>query len=175
MLMQDPLTGRLHEVPDQRYRSRPGEYGRLYGPQWGTYQQGCGCSRRRVASRVVYDGLGNPVGLFPLLTALAPIAAKVAPALAKKFLPQLAKRFLPNLAKRFFPGGAQQLLPMINQALPAIGNFFPSAPPVKPIRRQIAVPPPAFRQPTGEPVNAWPPGPVQGWEYQGRFNGYGRW
>src|SRR5687767_10162173 len=115
MLMQDPLTGRLHEIPDQFYRSRLGAHGRLYGPQCGKYSTGPCCSRRRVARRVVYDGLGNPVGLIPILAALAPIAAKVAPKLASRFLPKLAKRFLPNLVKRFLPGSAQRLLPMINQ------------------------------------------------------------
>jgi hypothetical protein len=163
MLMQYPLTGRLHEIPDQFYRSRLGAYGRRYQPRWGEYQPQYGYSPQRVAGRVLYDGLGNPVGVFPLLTALAPLAAKVAPALAKRFLPKLAKRFL--------TGGARQLLPMINQALPAISNFFPSAPQVKVIRRRVAVPPPQVRERIREAGNVEP----HGWgDYEG-FNGYGRW
>src|SRR5215475_10298772 len=103
MLIQDQLTGRLHEIPDQLYRPHLGEYGQLYEPQWGHYSQGFGYSPQRVASQVLYDGLGNPVGLFPLLTALAPLAAKV----------------LPGLAQRF--------LPAISQALPAITSLFNGA------------------------------------------------
>lgn len=167
MIMQDPLTGRLHEIPDQFYRPRLGAYGGRYQPQWGEYQPQYGYSPQRVASRVLYDGLGNPVGVFPLLTALAPLAAKVAPALAKRFLPKLAKRFL--------TGGAQRLLPMINQALPAISDFFPSAPRVRGIRRRIPVPPPPVTGRIREAGNVEPAGAVHGrGDYEG-FNGYGRW
>ena len=55
MLVQDTLTGYLHEVPDAQ----------LYGAQYGEYPEPMG--------EVVYDGFGNPVGL-PFL---APLAAKV--------------------------------------------------------------------------------------------------
>src|SRR5215470_5455876 len=52
MLYQDSLTGALHEVPDgQLYESDFAEY---------PYQMG-----------EVYDGLGNPVGAFPLIASLA--------------------------------------------------------------------------------------------------------
>jgi hypothetical protein len=135
MLIQDALTGRLHEIPDHHYGSYLGEYGQLYEPQWGEYPQGYGYSPQRAGSQVLYDGLGNPVGLFPLLTALAPlaakvlpVAAKVLPGLAQKVLPGLAKRFLPGLAQRFLPG-LQRFLPVISQALPAINSFSQEAQP----------------------------------------------
>lgn len=105
MLIQDALTGRLHEIPDQLYGSYLGEYGQLYGPQWGEYPQGYGYSPQYGAAQVVYDGLGNPVGIFPLLAKLAPLAAKLLPAIATK------------------------VLPVITNVLPAISNFLPGAAP----------------------------------------------
>jgi hypothetical protein len=190
MLVRDPMTGRLREIPDQFYPSkmanmsktakmaRLGAYGQLYEPQWGEYPQGYGYSPQRVAGQVVYDGLGNPVGIFPILTALAPIAAKVLPGLAKKVLPGLAKKFLPKLAKRL-PGGARRFLPLIRQAAPAISNFLQGAPSecrcIKRRRRRIAVPPPPIMERTIEAGSAEPPGAVHGWGYYGGFNGYGRW
>lgn len=80
MLIQDSLTGRLHQIPDQLYRSYLGECGRVYGPQ---YPQGYGHSPHYVQGQVVYDGLGNPVGIAPLLAMLAPLAAKVLPTIAQ--------------------------------------------------------------------------------------------
>jgi hypothetical protein len=148
MLIQDQLTGRLHEIPDQPYRSHLGEYGQLYEPQWGEYPQGYGYSPQRVASQVLYDGLGNPVGLFPLLTALAPLAAKILPGLAQKVLPKVAQRFLP----------------MINQALPAISSFFQGAPPAPaqaagPMMDQQGAPMPGAPIPTSMPAPMHPPDP----------------
>jgi hypothetical protein len=135
MLIQDQLTGLLHEIPDQPYRSHLGDYGQLYESQWGEYPQGYGYSPQRVASQVLYDGLGNPVGLFPLLTALAPLAAKVLPAIAGKILPKVAQRFMP----------------MISQALPAITSIFNGAPPAQ-------GPPPMPDQPAVPTLG--PPGPA---------------
>ncbi|HZF40287.1 MAG TPA: hypothetical protein VE715_15785 [Blastocatellia bacterium] len=198
MIIQDALTGRLHEIPDQLYRSHLGEYGQLYEPQWGEYPQGYGYSPQRVASQVLYDGLGNPVGLFPLLAALAPLAAKILPQIAQKVLPKVAQRFLP----------------MISQALPAISSFFQGAP----MPDQQVAPPPGAPIPTSMPGLIHPPAPpvmgpmvhpmmrshrrrrcrcvkvirrhmepireagnaepanaVQGWGYYRGFNGYGRW
>ena len=60
MLVQDTLTGYLHEVPDAQ----------IYGAPYGEYPEPMG--------EVVYDGFGNPVGL-PFL---APLAAKILPAVA---------------------------------------------------------------------------------------------
>jgi hypothetical protein len=150
MLIQDQLTGHLHEIPDQPYRSHLGEYGQLYEPQWGDYPQGYGYSPQRVASQVLYDGLGNPVGLFPLLTALAPLAAKVLPGLAQKFLPGIAKRFLPGLAQRF--------LPMISQALPAISSFSQEPPPRL---AEASAPMPGPPIPASMPAPIHPPVPPE--------------
>jgi len=135
MLIQDALTGYLHEIPDHHYGSYLGEYGQLYEPQWGEYPQGYGYSPQYGAGQVVYDGLGNPVGMFPLLTALAPLAAKV--------LPKLAQRFLPA----------------ISQALPAITSLFNGAPAAGPMPDQQAVLPPGPPIPASMPAPIHPPGP----------------
>ena len=148
MLIQDQLTGLLHEIPDQPYRSHLGDYGQLYESQWGEYPQGYGYSPQRVASQVVYDGLGNPVGIFPLLTALAPLAAKVLPAIAGKILPKVAQRFMP----------------MISQALPAITSLFNGAPPAQsagPMPDPRAVLPPGPPIPPSMPALIHPPAPPE--------------
>jgi hypothetical protein len=150
MLIQDQLTGRLHEIPDQLYRPHLGEYGQLYEPQWGDYSQGYGYSPQRVASQILYDGLGNPVGLFPLLTALAPLAAKV--------LPRLAQRFLPGLAQRL-PGLAQRFLPMISQAMPAVSSFSQDAPP-RLAEAAAPMPGPQGAPMPGPPIPASMPAPI---------------
>lgn len=145
MLIQDPLTGRLHEIPDQLYRSHLGDYGQLYEPQWGESPQGYGHSPQRATSQVLYDGLGNPIGIFPLLTALAPLAAKV--------LPKIAQRVLPRLAQRF--------LPMINQATPAITSLFNGPPPeaAAPMPDRQAAPMPGPPIPVSMPAPIHPPAP----------------
>ena len=58
MLVQDTLTGYLHEVPDAQ----------LYEPEYAEYPEPMG--------EVVYDGFGNPVGLPFLAPAAAGLAAK---------------------------------------------------------------------------------------------------
>ena len=57
MLVQDTLTGYLHEVPDSQ--------------DYGAYL----CEPPDQMAEVAYDGFGNPVGL----AFLAPLAAKFAP------------------------------------------------------------------------------------------------
>jgi hypothetical protein len=211
MLIQDALTGRLHEIPDQPYRSYLGEYGQPYEQR---YPQGYGYSPHYGVGQVVYDGLGNPVGLFPLLAKLAPLAAKVLPAVATKVLPAITK-VLPSLTRalpmvgKFFPGAAPSPAAMMQPpaAMPPM-PFQTPAPPVmampgiapmavpysmmtmmaprirrsrwrrarRLIRRRIAVPPPpGIMGPVGEARSDGPPNTVQGWEYYGGFNGYGRW
>src|SRR5215510_12394689 len=128
MLIQDSLTGRLHEVPDQLYRSYLGECGRVYGQQ---YPQGYGHSPHYVQGQVVYDGLGNPVGIAPLLAMLAPLAAKVLPVIADK------------------------VLPMVSKILPEISNILPGA---EQAPTQQPQPPPP-QQP--QPPTAMPPAPAQ--------------
>jgi hypothetical protein len=137
MLIQDSLTGRLHEIPDQLYRSYLGECGRVYEQQ---YLQGYGHSPHYGPGQVVYDGLGNPVGIAPLLAMLAPLAAKVLPTIAEKVLPAVAK-----------------VLPMITQAMPAISNIFPGAAPAP-----AAIPPTQDQQFTPSPAAPFPaPIPMQ--------------
>jgi hypothetical protein len=107
MLAQDAVTGQLYEVPD----SQP-------------YGNGIGFAE----APMMYDGLGNPVGfafLAPLVSALAPLAAKALPAVAKYIAP-LAQRVLPAFTRA--AGGiaplAQRVLPAITQAA---GGIAPQA------------------------------------------------
>jgi hypothetical protein len=114
MLVQDTLTGYLHEVPDSQ----------LYEPEYAEYPEPMG--------EVVYDGLGNPVGL----AFLAPLAAKLAP-MALQRLPGILrgakgaiKRFVPA-ARRALPGAIQRFIPAaraFQQAVPgAVQQFGPAA------------------------------------------------
>jgi hypothetical protein len=117
MLVQDTLTGSLHEVPD----SQP------YGAYLGEFPDQMG--------EVAYDGFGNPVGL----AFLAPLAAKFAPT-ALKALPGIfrgarsaIRRFVPaaRAFQRALPGAIQQFVPAaraFQQALPgAVQHFAPAA------------------------------------------------
>jgi hypothetical protein len=76
MLVQDSLTGALHDVPEV------GGYG-YYGDPADTMGE-------------VYDGFGNPVGFLPFL---APLAAKLLPAVSN-LLPGVG-----NLIGGLLPGG----------------------------------------------------------------------
>lgn len=117
MLVQDTLTGSLHEVPD----SQP------YGAYLGELPDQMG--------EVAYDGFGNPVGL----AFLAPLAAKFAPT-ALKALPGIfrgarsaIRRFVPaaRAFQRALPGAIQQFVPAaraFQQAVPAaVQQFAPAA------------------------------------------------
>ena len=125
MLVQDTLTGYLHEVPDSQ----------LYEPEYAEYPEPMG--------EVAYDGFGNPVGL----AFLAPLAAKLAPmALAR--LPGILRgvkgairRFVP--AARALPGAVQQFAPAaqaFQQALPGVVQQF------APVAQAFQQPPPAAMQ-----------------------------
>jgi hypothetical protein len=117
MLVQDTLTGYLHEVPDSQ----------AYGAYLGELPDQMG--------EVAYDGFGNPVGL----AFLAPLAAKFAPT-ALKALPGIfrgARRAIQRFApaaqafQRALPGAIQRFVPAaraFQQALPgAIQQFAPVA------------------------------------------------
>jgi hypothetical protein len=103
MLVQDTLTGALHEVPDAGYSG--------YGYYGEPAEMG-----------EVYDGFGNPVGFLPFL---APLAAKVLPAVSK-FLPGIAKAIpgVGNIIGGLMPGAApppaQQMQQMMQPGLPAL-------------------------------------------------------
>lgn len=97
MLVQDGLTGYLHDVPDTQ----------LYG-----YDE-------------VYDNLGNPVGLFPALAAalpaLAPVLGKILPGVAQAIAPaasNLIRTALPAVAG----AAAGPAAGFIQQALPAVAG-----------------------------------------------------
>jgi hypothetical protein len=135
MLVQDTLTGYLHEVPDSQ----------LYEPEYAEYPEPMG--------EVVYDGFGNPVGLpflAPIASALAPMAAKALPGIVRgatgalrRFIPgaRLIQRALPQAIRRFapvtqalqraVPGAIRQFAPplqALQQAVPgAIQQFAPAA------------------------------------------------
>src|SRR5215470_14555694 len=85
MLVQDTLTGALHEVP---------EYGEA--PDFGYYGEAIDPLGE------VYDGFGNPVGFLPFL---APLANMIAP-LAAKVLPSVAQAIpgVGNLLGKILPG-----------------------------------------------------------------------
>jgi hypothetical protein len=150
MLIQDSLTGRLHEVPDHLYRSYLGECGRVYGQQ---YPQGYGHSPHYVQGQVVYDGLGNPVGIAPLLAMLAPLAAKVLPVIADKVLPMVSK-ILPEISN-ILPGAEQAPTPQ-PQAPPAPQPQQPTAMSPAPAQPTMATPVQMPIQTPGQPVMATP-------------------
>lgn len=81
MLVRDPYSGFLHEVDE--------------GPDLSEYDVG----------EVVYDGLGNPVGVLP---ALIPLITSALPALAKTVLPAVASAIpkITGLISNLGPGAA---------------------------------------------------------------------
>src|SRR6185503_13811348 len=85
MLVQDTLTGALHDVPEVAGYGYYGEPAETMGE--------------------VYDGFGNPVGFLPFL---APLAAKLLPALSNA-IPGVG-----NLIGNLIPGagGAPPMPPM---------------------------------------------------------------
>jgi len=140
MLVQDMLTGRLHEVPGFEDVAEP-EYGDAYGyteaPELGFYgDSGYGWYGFNEADpgfaygEVVYDGLGNPVGLFPAIAAALPAIMGV------------AKTAIPALI-----GAAKTALPAISQAVrtvaPVVGQAVRTALPV--LQQAVGQAAPAFR------------------------------
>jgi hypothetical protein len=84
MLIQNPLTGQFHEVPDPVLGEAPPSY-------YGAGQ-----------AQMAYDRLGNPLGLWAALAAKAlPLAAKFLPKVWPKvssLIPRVA-RFLPQVGR----------------------------------------------------------------------------
>jgi hypothetical protein len=78
MLVRDPYSGYLHEVPTYGYSG--------YGYAEPPFEEAPDLSEYEMGE-VVYDGLGNPVGLLP---ALLPMIASALPAIASA-LPQVTK------------------------------------------------------------------------------------
>lgn len=92
MLVQDQMTGYISEVPDHLYG---------YEGYYGEYPDQVG------ESQMLYDGLGNPVGLFPAIAALAAKALPIAASIAGK---------IPGVGKIF--GGGRPRLPPGRSPLP---------------------------------------------------------
>jgi hypothetical protein len=155
MFVRDLKTGRLIDVPNQRVVVPA-----LAGFGLGAYPAG--------PTQVIYDGLGNPVGVLPFLAALKPLAASLIPTLATKIggllkgatgqaasaVPALAPQAVSTMpaaagAAPSFLSTITNLLPQITSALPMLtgGSGLPQAMPA-----QSAVPGPEVA-----PVPPMPP------------------
>lgn len=105
MLVQDTLSGALHEVPDVAgYAEAPGYGYYAQAPQLAYYADPAETMGE------AYDGFGNPVGLpflAPIASAIAPLAAKVLPGIASKVLPGIANAIpgVSQLIGNLMPGG----------------------------------------------------------------------
>lgn len=142
MLVRDRLTGRLHQVPDQRrYAARP----------------------------VLYDRLGEPLGLpflAPIAAALLPLAAKALPfaaTAATTLLPKIIPAFTQRRAAPRFVPAAPRFVPVLPARAttppPPAAPLMPAPTPVAPVAVPFvpaAVPPPWYM--ATEPT-AWPAGP----------------
>src|SRR5215470_5045667 len=148
MLIQDSLTGRLQEIPRRLYGPYLGGDGSLYEQR---YPQGYGYAPQQGAVQVVYDGLGNPIGMIPLLAALAPVLAP----LVAKVAPRIIQKVLPSIAPK--------VAPVINQLLPAVANLFQDAAPMlsqapmEPMMNQQVAPTPDAPIPASTPAPAQAP------------------
>jgi hypothetical protein len=150
MLVQDTMTGALHEVPEFAGYAEPPEYGYgYYGeePDFAYY----GDEAEPVGE--IYDGFGNPVGLpflAPIAGALAPLAAKVLPGIAAQALPAVS-RMLPGIA-RAVPGVSQLVggllpRPPMPAPLPAMASMMPRLPLPFPQMGPPPIPPGWMRPP----------------------------
>jgi hypothetical protein len=136
MLVQDTLTGYIHEVPDSQ----------LYETNYGESPE------QMAEGQMVYDGLGNPVGFLKSLkrfaSRLAPIVSQLAPFVpipGVAALTQVAQRALPSLVQRLAPtaqrlvrglpaGVAQQFAPVaqaFQQPMPAVVPTVTPPPPAQ--------------------------------------------
>ena len=127
MLVQDQMTGYISEVPDHPYG---------YEGYYGEYPDHIG------ESRVLYDGLGNPVGLFPAIAALAAKALPIVGSIAGK---------IPGV------GGLLSKIPGVGQILG--GGGPPALPPGMP---PLPIPFPMPYPRPGMPAPPRPPWPL-GW------------
>src|SRR6516165_2157562 len=157
MLVQDMLTGAVHEVPEsQLYEADYAE-----GPE------------QMAEGQMLYDGLGNPVGFsflkkaFRAATKLAPLASLL-PVPGAGLLTQAAQRALPGIIRQLAPaarrlqrvlppGVVQQFAPVaqaFQQAVPAaappgtVGGFYGEAVPAEPMPAQ-AMPAQPLQPPPG--------------------------
>jgi hypothetical protein len=157
MLVRDVRTGNLVAVPDNRFYGAPAGYGGFgehappaargfgYAPGLGYYGA--------APQQVIYDGLGNPLGL-PFLAALLPAAASILPSIiggAAKALPAVANVAggLPGILSKVaggLPSIAGKILPMLTGGggAPAPAPMLPTPMPMlPPLPMPFAPPPPA--------------------------------
>ena len=153
MLIQDTLTGAVHEVPESQ----------LYEADYAESPE------QMAEGQILYDGLGNPVGFsflkkaFRAASRLAPLASLL-PIPGAGLLTQVAQRALPGIIRQFAPaarklqrvlppGVVQQFAPVaqaFQQALPAaappasVGGFYGEAVPAQPMPVQALQPPPGW-------------------------------
>jgi hypothetical protein len=116
MLVRDPFSGLLHEVP---------EYGG-YGFSESPFGDAPDLSEYDIGE-VVYDGLGQPVGLFPLIPLIASALPAIASA-AKGLIPAVASAIpkVSSLVSSLVPPG---LGPGLAPAMP----YAPAAPIAPPV------------------------------------------
>ncbi len=137
MLFQDRLTGYLHEIPDYPYASytAPQQYG---------------------LSEVVYDGLGNPVGIAPLIAALPTIISAAAP-LISDIIGGLTKKAPPAAPPVAPPEYGPPTEPVTAAPMMAPGPYAPCPPcpmpfmpqraPMMPFQEQSDYPPAMYPAP----------------------------
>ena len=167
MLVQDTLTGVVHEVPESQ----------LYEADYAESPE------QMAEGQMLYDGLGNPVGFsflkraFRAATRLAPLASLL-PVPGAGLLTQAAQRALPGIIRQLGPaaqrlqrvlppGVVQQFAPVaqaFQQAVPAaappgtVGGFYGEAVPAPPIPAQPMPAPPMPAQAL-QPPPGWIPRP----------------
>jgi hypothetical protein len=167
MLVQDTLTGVVHEVPESQ----------LYEADYAESPE------QMAEGQMLYDGLGNPVGFsflkraFRAATRLAPLASLL-PVPGAGLLTQVAQRALPGIIRQLGPaaqrlqrvlppGVVQQFAPVaqaFQQAVPAaappgtVGGFYGEAVPAPPIPAQPMPAPPMPAQAL-QPPPGWIPRP----------------
>jgi hypothetical protein len=153
MLVQDTLTGAVHEVPESQ----------LYEADYAESPE------QMAEGQILYDGLGNPVGFSflkrfarrALRTAsqLAPLASLL-PVPGAGLLTQAAQRVLPGVIRQLAPAAAklqrvlpsgvvQQFAPVaqaFQQAVPPgnVGGFYGEAVPAQPMPTPPLQPPPGW-------------------------------
>jgi hypothetical protein len=143
MLVQDTLTGAVHEVPANQ----------LYEADYAESPE------QMAEGQILYDGLGNPVGFsflkraFRAVSKLAPLASLL-PVPGAALLTQVAQRALPGVISQLAPaarslqrvlppGVVQQIAPVaqaFQQAMPAVAappesveGFYGEAMPAQPM------------------------------------------
>ena len=168
MLVQDTLTGAVHEVPE----------GQLY-------EAGYAESPEQMAEgQILYDGLGNPVGFsflkkaFRAASRLAPLASLL-PVPGAGLISQIAQRGLPGVMRQLAPaarrlqrvlppGMVQQFAPVaqaFQQAIPAaaapesVEGFYGEAVPAQPMPAPSIPAQPMIAQPLPAQPPGWIPRP----------------